>query len=196
MVEWSFGFRDPTFKGWVILLLYLVGTFACARASRVAQQEHRRDERWFWIGFACLFALLGLNKQLDFQTLLTELARIWAKNLGLFEWRRQVQGVFLALLVAGAGTMFSLLVWRLRHADNAVRAALVGAVLIFAFIAARAAYFNHARMFIGESFDPRTIGRFRVEFAGIAVVSLAAFWYRVRLRANPVGRRGADVEIS
>ena len=185
-MKWSLGFGDPTIGGWAIVICYAFGSVLCMRASAAARVHSPPDEGRFWTGLSCALAFLAINKQLDLQILLTDIGRFVASELKIFDWRRQVQGLFLVLLTASVGVGLSLWVWRLRTAHMAVKLALGGALLVAAFLLARAALFNHASLYLRAGWDPRVIGRFLVEFAGIALISGAACWYRASL--VPVAR--------
>src|SRR5438094_451884 len=68
-------------------------------------------ERGFWLGTGIVLILLGINKQLDLQSDLTRLAKVVAHVEGWYDWRRDVQGVFLLLIALGA-IGFGLFLWR------------------------------------------------------------------------------------
>ena len=71
-------------------ILFLVGAAASFWASRTGKKRDRR----FWIGTSILLVLLGLNKELDLQTVLTDTARYLAHYEGWYDYRRIVQGLF------------------------------------------------------------------------------------------------------
>ena len=50
-----------------------------------------------WFGLSILLLVLGINKQLDLQTLLTALGREIAQENGLYESRREIQLIFVIL---------------------------------------------------------------------------------------------------
>ena len=88
---WKAG--DPTRLGWLTFGLYLLATLICFRRA-LAQGERRP---WGWQSAALLF--LGLNKELDLQTVLIRLSRQCARATGWFAYRRAVEfALFLAVL--------------------------------------------------------------------------------------------------
>jgi hypothetical protein len=102
-----------------------------------------------WAGLSLMLLLLGINKQLDLQSLLTEIGRILARDEGWYEGRRTVQVVFiLLLLVLGAWVLRALWVFCRAHLEQ-TRLALLGSLGLVAFVAIRAASFHHVDLIIG-----------------------------------------------
>jgi hypothetical protein len=143
--EWTPGFGDPTVLGWVVTLGYVL---AAAQAWRVVrrtptQLAEARLERLLWGFLAVAFLVLGMNKQLDLQTALTELGRGLARDEGWYEGRRAVQRLFVVgvgiVAVVGAAVLFRLSL----RASRDLRLAVVGLAIVLAFIVVRAAAFHH-----------------------------------------------------
>ena len=63
--------NDPTGLAWFVVASYLAGAAVAFLAGR---STDGRDAR-FWYAAAILLALLGVNKELDSQSLMTESAR-------------------------------------------------------------------------------------------------------------------------
>jgi ABC-type branched-subunit amino acid transport system permease subunit len=116
--------------------------------------------------------LLGLNKQLDLQTLLTELARDLAHAQGWYDNRRRYQvafvvGLFVAGCVAAA--------WLLRFfwpVLRRVRLALAGLCLIAVYVFLRAALFQRVALLRSSELAEAA---WLLEVLGIALVSAAAW---------------------
>src|SRR5256885_2005164 len=87
--NWTPGIGDPTLAGWLTVALYLVGAVLCWRLARQAGLENavRSRERRTWRAISVLFLALGINKQLDLQTALTEAGRVLAHYQGGYEHR-------------------------------------------------------------------------------------------------------------
>lgn len=170
-------FNDPSPIAWFVVAAYLVGAAAAFLASR---SPRRRDAR-FWVGTALLLLLLGINKELDLQSVLTESARELARSFGWYEQRRLLQGLFL-LALAGAGmALIVALARRLRGSSPPVQAAAAGIVLLFAFILLRAASFHHLDDWV--TIDLAGIrSSWWLELAGIAVIAVSAIAFRARSR--------------
>ena len=70
--RWAPGIGDPTVVGWVTVVVYAAVAFLCLSArNNVAMHEGRRV-RTLWLGLGILLVILGINKQLDLQSLFTQ----------------------------------------------------------------------------------------------------------------------------
>lgn len=131
--------------GWVIVATYLLCAFVALRVGQRSgfPPKTRRRERLFWFLTAALMLALGINKQMDLQSLLTEIGRCTAKAQGWYEQRRGFQREFiiwlgLATLGLGAVTGFAL-----RHSLRRTGLALLGLMLVGGFVLIRAVGFHH-----------------------------------------------------
>lgn len=165
---------------WFIVAAYFCGAAVAFVASRAASD---RRETIFWLGCALLLILLGLNKQLDFQSVITNVGRTLAHEEGWFEYRRLVQAVFVIALGAGAsGAMLVLWLW-LRRSSRPVKVAASGLVLLLAFIVLRAASFHHMDAWVTTDVAGMRSGWW-LELAGILVIGASAFAYSRGNRAR------------
>lgn len=170
--------NDPTGIAWFVVASYLAGAVAAFVAGRSATG---RDAR-FWYGAAILLVLLGLNKELDLQSLLTESARSLTHAMGWYEQRRLLQALFLVALALGALAMMAALAKWLRRSPRPVKAAAAGIVILLAFVVMRAASFHHLDEWVTVNVGVLRSGWW-LELAGIAVIALsAAAFRRERLR--------------
>ena len=162
-------FNDPTTFAWVVVVFYLVAAAASFWAASSAESR----ERCFWVATGILLVLLGLNKELDLQAVLTQDARAIVRHLGLYEERRLMQGVFLfSLALSGLVAAFILGAW-LRRSSKPAKAAAAGIVLLFAFVVMRAASFHHIDHWVTMDVAGLRSGWW-LEFAGIAVIGISA----------------------
>jgi hypothetical protein len=162
-------FNDRTTLAWIVVVLYFVtaGTSFWAGGSAESRERH------FWVATGVLLVLLGLNKELDLQAVLTQQARALVRHLGLYEERRLMQGVFLLLLtVSGLLAAYLLRGW-LRRPSKPAKAAAVGIVLLFAFVVMRAASFHHVDHWVTIDIAGLRSGWW-FELAGIAVIGISA----------------------
>jgi hypothetical protein len=89
--NWRPGIGDPSIGGWLTVLLYVL---AAISAWRTARQLDASESR-LWRSISVAFLGLGLNKQLDLQTAITELGRILAHDEGWYGQRQIVQFWFI-----------------------------------------------------------------------------------------------------
>jgi len=178
--RWRPGIGDPTFIGWFTVFAYFGAAVLCWRAG--AAGLHGPKVRWFWNGLAILLVLLGINKQLDFQTELTFLGRDFAKSTGLYEDRRIVQAIFIMLIAFGGMVVTAGLFWIYRKELKRLGMALAGVGFLMTFIVIRAASFHHVDRFLLS-----TIGGMRMnwffELGGIAAIAWPA-WQTIKHRSD------------
>jgi hypothetical protein len=175
-------FHDQTAVAWFIVAAYLA---AAASAFVAAGNSPVARERRFWLSTAALLLLLGLNKQLDLQSFLTDAGRSLARHEGWYGQRRLVQEAFILLLAAGAACSVVLLAHLLRRSATSVRLAAFGIVLLFGFVVMRAASFHHMDYWV-----TRTVAGVRsgwwLELAGIGIVAASALTARERRARSAV----------
>lgn len=141
-IHWMPGIGDPTLMGWVTVAAYFTAFFfsvACAMlADNGNSMEKATIHRRLWCFIALTLLGLGINKQLDFQTLITEVGRVLAKRQGWYEHRKTVQVLFIAAVACGC--IYSLLfIWHtVENVWKKNRLALVGMVFLVSFILIRA----------------------------------------------------------
>ncbi len=138
--------------GWVTVLMYLLAALACwwlARDPRCVPHL-RAGELKIWLGIALLMLALGINKQLDLQSALTELGRVVASYQGWYEHRQGIQLVFLLALAAACLAAVGGLLLISRRLARGTLLAAVGTALVAGFVVIRAASFHHFDQFIGS----------------------------------------------
>ncbi len=149
--RWSPGLGDPTIFGWFTVVAYLVAASVCFQRARdefAAIPPETGTLKAFWLGAAILLFLLAINKQMDFQTLLTAAGRCLARAQGWYEERRSIQASFIiGLLVVSAG-FFGLALWALRRHIRREWLVLTGFFILIVFVLMRASSFHHMDQFI------------------------------------------------
>lgn len=151
--NWSPRMGDPTLGGWLAVASYLLAGYLCfitwRRLAPLGFESAGREARgYFWL--ALMLMCLGLNKQLDLQTVLTELGRVWAHQQGWYEDRQRVQLAFMAMMaILGltGGAVVTVYAWRLPLSTRCVWLAWMG---LGVFVVLRAASFHHMDRFIGD----------------------------------------------
>lgn len=188
--NWSPGIGDPTFLGWFTVGLYFL---AAARAYGVGARLclSTGSERIFWRSVGLGLIVLGVNKQLDLQSALTEIGRILAARQGWYEDRRTVQTWFIAgflsfaVVFAGAGWYW------LRRGLRSTRVAACGVGILLTFVVVRAASFHNVDLFLGRSVaGVRWNGI--LEIGGLILILGASV---VRARRVPATRAGSVVTV-
>lgn len=142
MGRWHPMIGDPSAMGWFTVSAYL----ACAIMAFLAARSHFEKDRRpfiFWGIVSLLMLLLAINKQLDIQSLFTEIGRQIARHQGWMEQRRTVQFWFIVLFGTISITGFIVFACRLRDLFKRFRTALVGLFFLLCFIIVRAAGFHH-----------------------------------------------------
>lgn len=172
---WRLGIGDPTVMGWLTVAAYFGVALLCFRRALAFRPRPGQAGRLiFWSGLGALLILLGINKQLDLQTLLTLTARQMAIEQGWYENRRVVQLFFVGFVTLASAAGFFVM-WNLvrGHGDE-LRIPLAGFVLLLFFVIARAASFHD----VDELINLR-IGGVRMnwifELGAIAVIAWGAF---------------------
>ena len=151
MGRWQPTIGDPTFMGWFTVFSY----FACAVVAFIAvfvNQMGGRRSVLFWAMIAFLMILLGINKQLDVQSLLTEIGRQVAKAQGWIDNRRPVQFWGIVIFGITALAAFSVFVLMFRRVFRRFMLAFVGLFVLVSFIIIRAASFHHFDQILGFTF--------------------------------------------
>ncbi len=146
--QWHAGIGDPTVFGWLTVLAYLAVVWRCV-VKAMESKKHGGNHQ-FWLYLAAFLLFLGLNKQLDLQSWLTEVMRDLSIAHGWYDHRRPVQFAFIGLL--GVGMLVILFSVRLFLANSWRRNKIcwLGIVLLCTFIVMRAASFHHFDILINH----------------------------------------------
>jgi hypothetical protein len=141
--NWSPGIGDPTIGGWLTVCLYVATAVAIWRLLKHVDFTRKESERWVWRGLLLVLVALGINKQLDLQSALTELGRLTAQRQGWYDHRGQVQEAFIAGTAILGLTLLAALYFLAWGSHGATLAALAGGFALLVFVMVRAASFHH-----------------------------------------------------
>lgn len=188
-IRWRPEIGDPSVMGWVTVAAYALAAFTAWLAAR-RTSGGASGSRGLWTMVALLMAFLSVNKQIDLQSLFTDLGRVIAKQQGWYEQRRQFQQWFVAGVLAASFLTVAIVVLRFRVFWR--RHIVLGAGLAFllTFIVVRAVSFHH----VDALLRTRVAGmrmNWILELSGIGLVSVAALLdYRKPKRSAPSARHG------
>lgn len=174
--RWQPAIGDPTLMGWVTVLAYATAALLAFKSASAVRRDpaHASIEAGlsrFWATLALFLLVLGINKQLDLQTLFTQLARDLALAQGWYAERRRYQLIFIAA-VATAGVLGTLgLAFALRQIAAHIWLALVGIGFLVSFVLIRAASFHHVDLLLRAG--PVRLN-WVFELTGIGLIALAA----------------------
>ena len=174
MFGWKPGIGDPTVYGWLTVAAYALGAWCCWRAASVGARAERR----FWLVLTAIMAFLCINKQLDLQTLGTDIARVLAKEQGWYAERRKYQLAFVFVLGAVSALITSALLVRMRRAGAAVWGGIVGLAMLLFFVFVRATSFDKMDWLISQHLGTVRVNHL-MELGGIAIVTMSA-WIAAR----------------
>lgn len=147
--QWSPQIGDPTVAGWVTVVAYVV----CAVLSFVTLMRVQDSrERIFWGLVVLAMLFLGVNKQLDLQSMLTAAGRCLSQIQGWYEKRRAFQLNFIIGLLVLAVLLLTLAVWLMRGRLRRNGVAVLGLAFVAAFVSVRAVGFHHVDILIGSRF--------------------------------------------
>jgi hypothetical protein len=176
--NWTPGIGDPTIGGWITVLLYFLAAISCWRTARKAELLDKK----IWYAISISFVALGINKELDLQTALTELGRMLAIEEGWYKQRETVQLYFIvAVSLISGWALISLLVWA-RHSPVTTWFALPGTTSVISYVLIRAASFHHIDRFVGSTVCLASVG-----IGFWKWVELAWFSWRVGGDSKPGG---------
>lgn len=145
-MNWTPSIGDPSVMGWLTVFAYLIAAVFAYRVylkSHLIFRRHWRErQQRLWLIIAIILAALCVNKQLDLQTLLTDIGRYIFLAFGFYEFRRIFQVLFIGLVFFGGLVVVlkMFLIYRdvLRHHYLAIS----GLCLLMVFVIIRAASFH------------------------------------------------------
>lgn len=172
---WTPGIGDPNIMGWITVAIYA----ACALAALILSIRNpfhgpgAARERMFWGGVCVLMAFLGVNKELDLQTLMTVIGRCHAQINGWYDDRQAVQRGFIRALALGA-LLFALgTAWFLRASLRRNILAVLGLAFVLGFVVIRAVGFHDVDHLISAEVMSIRVN-WILELSGLVLILLSA----------------------
>jgi hypothetical protein len=181
--SWHPRLDNPTLLGWSVVVVYLLAASACARAAWIAYRTPGRKASCpIWSLLAALLFFLGVNKQLNLQTLLIVLGRQAALAGGWYARRRAAQAAFSVLFALAAGAAAFLLARRAAAFFRENPFALRGLIVLLLFVLIRSATINHAEdWFAVKLYDDKW--GWILELCGSVLLALSALHFTRLARA-------------
>ncbi|MHC4416207.1 MAG: hypothetical protein ACYS0G_13075 [Planctomycetota bacterium] len=198
---------DPTIFGWFIVVCYFATVVLCGWVLRVSwigakmaaeyagEDRRSRDRKtayrasfFFWVILIVLFAFLGLNKQIDLQTWLTDVGRRLAQAQGWYAQRGKVQAIFVGLVAIGGLATLAVLLSLTRELLPRHVLAFVGLVFLACFVLVRTSSFHEVERVLRWDLLGIRLS-WLLELSGIICVGLSAlmncWWYKLPLPTKP-----------
>jgi hypothetical protein len=180
MGGWHPKIGDPSFMGWFTVGSY----FGCAILSFIvalASQKGDRRSFFFWGMISIFMIVLGINKQLELQSLLTEVGRQIAKAQGWMDQRRIVQFWFIVAFGTTTMTAFLLIAIIMRNLFRQHILVFTGLFVLLTFVITRAASFQHFDEMLGMRFFGAKMN-WLLELTGIFSIVIAGLKEIIHLR--------------
>jgi hypothetical protein len=174
-LRWRPTIGDPSAMGWLTVFGYIVAAISCGRTALQTPitPGPARNRRLTWLVMTAVMAALALNKQLDLQSLLTDIGRVAARHQGWYAERRSFQKWLVLGTLALSGLTVSFLIFRFQTFWKQNVLLAVGIALLTTFIIVRAISFHH----VDTLLKTKVVGiklNWAFELGGIAIITLAA----------------------
>jgi len=165
--------------GWLAVLLYFSAAVSCwitARKLRLAAADAAdAKEQRVWRSLTVAFLALGINKQLELQTALTEAVRVFARFHDWYGQRRLVQVAFVAVVAVACVVVAIMLARWARKAPAPTRVALAISIALIGYVLIRAASLHQFdRLIYADVLGFRL--NWILEMGGIGAVLVASYW--------------------
>lgn len=181
--HWVPSIGDPTIIGWVTVAIYFIVAVICLKAAFTSKLDGNQNKsnqeksiKTFWLFLTFFLIALGINKQLDLQSLLTQIGKDLAIAQGWYKDRRVVQMGFIILIGLLGVTGSAILLKIYWNANTAIKIAFTGSVILFVFILMRASSFHHMDIFINMKLAGMRMNGI-LELGGLAIIGTGGFRY-------------------
>jgi len=177
---------DPTSLGWLITIFYLIG-FSLSLSAGIGVNKRNKHSKnyengFIWLVFAAFLLILGVNKQLDLQTLFFSLGRKIAAEGGWYDQRRAVQALFVIIFTFIVLLLLVLSVRWIKGKWKWYGMPFAGALLLLLFVMIRAASLNHVQFGLVFANSTRYILCSILELLGILIMCAGTVQCMIRTR--------------
>jgi len=132
---------DHTFWSWVITLTYAVVIVLSIVYTRKIKEE--KERHFLWVCISLFILAMGINKQLDFQILLSMIGKSIAWDLqilnsGRLIWKTLAVGIFFTVMITGI-----VILYKTRTILNKEKLSLTGVMTLLFFTLIRVGSISH-----------------------------------------------------
>ena len=176
-ITWTPTIGDPSIIGWLTVVLYFLcfawscRVYLCAN-SLFTQPIQRQKNLWLLITITIL--ALGINKQLDLQSLLTQIGKYFAYHNDWYDQRRHYQRLFITSILALSIIAMATLFFVYKPVLRKHYIAIFGLCFLLAFVVIRASSFHNVDELLTADFQGIRFN-WAMEISGIFLVSLNAY---------------------
>jgi hypothetical protein len=144
---WKLCIGDPYPLAWIIFAGYIISAVLCYyigfSLKKINKGNKEKGDIVFWYGLSALLLFLGINKQLDLQTLFVVIGRSIANFQGWYDIRREVQKFFIIGFTSISLFSFVVILIFLKKQVLKNFYIILGIIMIISYILIRASAFNH-----------------------------------------------------
>ncbi len=187
-IYWRPHIGDPTLLGWTTVYAYFCAallSLTCALGARqIFNDQYTHLHRSIWSGLALGLFALGLNKQLDLQTLFTDAVKHVAYEQGWYEQGQSLQVFFIASVVGIGGLGLLIVAWLVRRVWKQYWLLLFGGAALGRFVVVRAATFYGVTLPELSRFTGGLRINWLLELVAVCIIMLAALMNIVHYRRS------------
>jgi hypothetical protein len=174
---WQPVIGDPSVMGWITVgayfLISLITLRLALNSRRWFPSDSCRLQQRFWLVVCLLMLALGVNKQLDLQSLIIAMGRYHAVRDGWLQYKRYVQvGVIISILTVAALSLL-FFIYQISDLLKTNWLAIAGLTCLLVFIVSRATSFHHMDIFISTYILGVRVN-WLMELGGLAAIGLSA----------------------
>ena len=165
-LHWRPEIGDPSVMGWFTVVAYGIVALLAARVWLKGKDR-------IWLAVTLGMAALCVNKQLDLQSLFTDIGRFASHHLGWYEQRRDFQKWFVLGVFAASAIFGGWFIWRYKGFWGLHKLLTSGVLFLVTFIVIRAVSLHHFDSFLKVKLAGVKMN-WALELGGIFLIGLAA----------------------
>jgi len=179
--RWAPHIGDPTLIGWFTTFLYLAISLVCLKAASTSTNNKvhnysntspsSKQNQFFWLSLTLFLIFFGINKQMDFQTLITQIGREISISQGWYENRRSVHATFITIISLFSIAILYAVVNIFKNSLPMIKTSLIGILILFLYYMIRASSFHHINIF-DDSLNITLNYIWLLELCGLILISI------------------------